>query len=61
MFTYFITFKPKGEKKYRLYTNQIFTQVKEADEFATKSLGKKGDFKIEEYNSETFNKYWKYL
>jgi hypothetical protein len=46
MFTYFIVFKPKGEKKYRLYTNQIFTQVKEADEFATKSLGKKGDFKI---------------
>ena len=58
MFTYFITFKPKGEKKYRLYTNQIFTQVKEADEFATKSLGKKGDFTVVPYNSETFKKYW---
>ena len=51
MFIYFIVFKPKGEKKYRLYTNQIFTKVKEADEFATKSLGKKGDFTVVPYNS----------
>jgi hypothetical protein len=58
MFIYFIVFKPKGEKKYRLYTNQIFTKVKEADEFATKSLGKKGDFTVVPYNSETFKKYW---
>ena len=58
MFTYFITFKPKGEKKYRLYTNQIFTEVKEADEFATKSLGKKGDFAVVPLNKETFEEYW---
>jgi len=58
MFTYFIIFKPKGEKKYRLYTNQIFTEVKEANEFATKSLGKKGDFDVVTFNSETFEEYW---
>ena len=58
MFTYFITFKPKGEKKYRLYTNQIFTEVKEADEFATKSLGKKSDFAVVPLNKETFDEYW---
>lgn len=58
MFAYFIVFKPKGEKIYRLYSNQIFTKVSEAEEFALKSLGKKADFKIEEYNSKTFNKYW---
>ena len=58
MFTYFITFKPKGEKKYRLYTNQIFTKVNEAEEFATKSLGKKADFNVVLFNKETFDKYW---
>ena len=58
MFTYFLTFKPKGEKKYRLYTNQIFTKVNEAEEFALKSLGKKGDFNVVLFNKETFDKYW---
>lgn len=58
MFTYFIIFKPKGEKKYRIYTNEIFTKINEAEEFALKSLGKKVDFDIVQYNKETFDKYW---
>ena len=37
---YFIIFKKKNEKKYRLFTNTIFSQEKEAEEFGRKNTSK---------------------
>ena len=59
MYNYFIIFKPKEEDKYRMYTNQIFTTDKDGHEFALKSLGKKIEYKVVEYNSKNFKEYWK--
>jgi hypothetical protein len=58
MYNYFIIFKPKGEVSYRLYTTQIFTQEKDGTEFAFKSIGKKVDYKVVEYNKENIKEYW---
>tara|TARA_R110002153_G_scaffold996_2_gene4596 strand:+ start:1749 stop:1877 length:129 start_codon:yes stop_codon:yes gene_type:complete len=41
-----------------MYTNQIFTTDKDGEEFALKSLGKKIEYKVVEYNSKNFKEYW---
>lgn len=59
MSNYFIIFKPKTEKDFRMYTNQVFITHKDGEEFALKSLGKKGTYKIIDFNKVNFDKYWK--
>ena len=55
---YFVIFKKKNEDKYRLYTNQIFSEEKDALEFAKKSFKRKDEWKVVDYNSENYDKYW---
>ena len=55
---YFIIFKKKNEKKYRLFTNNIFSQEKEAEEFGRKSMKRNEKYKVVEYTIENLDDYW---
>ncbi len=55
---YFIIFKKKNEKKYRLFTNTIFSEEKEAEEFGRKSMKRNEKYKVMEYTIENLDDYW---
>ena len=55
---YFIIYKNKKEKDYETFTNVIFDNEKEANEFGKKSMKRGYVHKIVEYNKENYNKYW---
>ena len=55
---YFIIFKNKKDNDYRMYTNVLFNNEKEADEFGRKSMKRGFEHKVIEYNSENYKKYW---
>jgi len=59
MILYFVIFKKKKDKEYTLFTNIIFDNEKEADEFGRKSMRRGFEHKIVEYNSENYERYWK--
>jgi hypothetical protein len=53
---YFVIYK--YENNFTKYTNEIFETEKEAKEFAKKSLSKKDEWRVVEYNKDNFDKYW---
>ena len=56
---YFIVFKNKTKKDYKLFTNVVFDKEKEeANEFGRKSMKRGFEHKILEYNNENYNRYW---
>ena len=55
---YFVIFKKKNEKKYRLFTNTIFSEEKEAEEFGRKSMKRNEKYKVVEYTIENLDDYW---
>ena len=55
---YFVIFKKKNEDKYRLYTNQIFSEEKDAEIFGKKSMKRNEKYKVVYYDKENYNKYW---
>ena len=55
---YFIIFKKKNEKRYRLYTNQIFSEEKGAEIFGKKSMKRNEKYKVVYYDKENYDKYW---
>ena len=58
MHLYFIVFKNKKDKDYKLFTNTIFDKENEADEFGRKSMKRGYEHKVLDYNSENHNRYW---
>ena len=42
-----------------MFTNIIFNNEKEADEFGRKSMRRGFEHKIVEYDSENYERYWK--
>jgi len=58
MHLYFIVFKNKKDKDYKLFTNTIFDKEDEADEFGRKSMKRGYEHKVLDYNSENHNRYW---
>jgi AAA15 family ATPase/GTPase len=55
---YFVIFKKKSEDQYKLYTNTIFSEEKEAKEFAKKSMKRNEQYKVVEYTIENIDDYW---
>ena len=55
---YFILFKNKKDEEYKMFTNQIFDDIKEADSFGKRSMKRGFEYKIVEYNNENFERYW---
>ena len=58
MMLYFVLFKKKKDKEYRMFTNVIFNIEKEAEDFGRKSMKRGFEYKIVEYNNENIEKYW---
>ena len=58
MMLYFIVFKNKKDKGYKLFTNTVFDKENEAEEFGKKSMKRNYEHKVLEYNSENHNRYW---
>ena len=58
MHLYFVVFKNKIKKDYKLFTNVVFDKEKDADEFGRKSMKRDFEHKILEYNNENYNRYW---
>ena len=55
---YFVLFKNKKDNDYRMYTNTLFNNEKEADDFGKRSMRRGFEHKVVEYNSENYKKYW---
>ena len=58
MMLYFVIFKNKKDKEYKMFTNIIFNNEKEAEDFGRKSMKRGFEHKVLEYNSENFDRYW---
>ena len=58
MHLYFVVFKDKKEKDYRLFTNTIFDKEIDANEFGRKSMKRGFEYKVLEYNKDNMDKYW---
>ena len=58
MMLYFVIFKNKKDKEYKMFTNIIFDNEKEAEDFGRKSMKKGFEHKIVEYNNENYKRYW---
>ena len=55
---YFIVFKNKKDNDYRMYTNVLFNNEKEADDFGKRSMKRGFEHKVVEYDSDNYKKYW---
>jgi len=58
MMLYFVVFKNKKDKDYRLFTNQIFDDEKKAEYFGKTSMKRGFEHKVLEYNRENLDIYW---
>ena len=55
---YFVIFKNKKDKEYKMFTNIIFNNEREAEDFGKRSMKRGFEYKIVEYNSENYKRYW---
>jgi len=58
MHLYFVVFKDKKEKEYKLFSNTVFDDEKKADHFGKTSMKKGFEHMVLEYNSENHDRYW---
>jgi hypothetical protein len=58
MILYFVVFKNKKDKEYKLFSNIIFDDEKKAEYFGKTSMKRGFEHKVLEYNSKNHNKYW---
>ena len=58
MILYFVIFKKKKDKEYRMFTNVLFDNEKEAEDFGKKSMKRGFEYKVIEYNNENYGRYW---
>ena len=58
MMLYFILYKNKKNKDYKMFTNVLFDKELEAEEFGRKSMKRGFEHKVLDYNSENHNRYW---
>ena len=58
MMLYFVLFKNKKDKDYKIFNNTLFDDEAKAEYFGKKSMKRGYVHKIIEYNKENVNKYW---
>ena len=58
MMLYFVVFKNKKDKEYKLFSNMLFDKENEAEEFGKKSMKRGYEYKIVEYNKKNYDRYW---
>tara|TARA_R100000541_G_scaffold37191_1_gene45150 strand:+ start:783 stop:962 length:180 start_codon:yes stop_codon:yes gene_type:complete len=55
---YFVIYKNKKDKDFKMFTNVIFDKENEAEEFGRKSIKRGFEYKVVEYNKENYERYW---
>ena len=58
MMIYFVIYKNKKDKDFKMFTNVIFDKENEAEEFGRKSIKRGFEYKVVEYNKENYERYW---
>ena len=58
MMLYFVVFKNKKDKEYKLFSNVLFDKEKDAEHFGKSSMKRGFEYKVLEYDSENHNRYW---
>ena len=58
MMLYFVIYKQKKDKEYRMFTNIVFDKENDAEDFGKKSMKRGYVYKIVEYNKENYDRYW---
>ena len=58
MMLYFVLYKNKKDKDYKIFNNTLFDDEANAEYFGKKSMKRGYVHKIIEYNKENVNKYW---
>ena len=58
MMLYFIVFKNKKDKEYKLFNNTIIDKENEAEEFGRKSMKRGFEHKVLDYTLDNHEKYW---
>ena len=55
---YFIVYKNKKDKDFKMFSNVVFDKQDEAEEFGRKSMKRGFEYKILEYTDDNYKKYW---
>jgi len=55
---YFILYKNKKDKDYKMFTNVLFDKELDAEEFGRKSMKRGFEHKVVEYNNDNYDRYW---
>ena len=58
MMLYFILYKNKKDKDYKMFTNVLFDKELDAEEFGRKSMKRGFEHKVVEYNKDNYDRYW---
>ena len=58
MMIYFVIYKNKKDKDFKMFTSVIFDKENEAEEFGRKSMKRGFEYKVVEYNKENYERYW---
>ena len=58
MMLYFVIYKNKKDKEFKMFSNILFDKENEAEEFGRKSMRRGFEHKIVEYNHENYERYW---
>ena len=58
MMLYFILYKNKKDKDYKMFTNVLFDKELDAEEFGRKSMKRNEKYKVMEYTIENLDDYW---
>ena len=58
MMLYFVVFKNKKDKEYKLFTNTVFDKENDAEEFGRKSIKRNYEHKVLEYTRTNVDRYW---
>jgi len=58
MMLYFILYKNKKDKDYKMFTNVLFDKELDAEEFGRKSMKRGFEHKVVEYNNDNYDRYW---
>ena len=58
MMLYFVVFKNKKDKEYKLFSNVLFDKEKDAEHFGKSSMKRGFEHKVLDYNSENHDRYW---
>ena len=58
MMLYFVIYKNKKDKEFKMFSNVLFDKENEAEEFGRKSMRRGFEHKIVEYNNKNYERYW---